>query len=58
MVIERINFLLDIVDFGQRPEPRSSNTSFGLSNSNPGRVDVIALARKVLTSRRDSLFID
>jgi hypothetical protein len=33
------------------------NTSFGLSNSNPGRVGEVALAREVLTSRRNSLFI-
>ena len=28
LVVERINFLLDIVDFGQRPEPRSSKHEF------------------------------
>ena len=28
LAIERINFLLDIVDFGQRPEPRSSKHEF------------------------------
>jgi len=33
------------------------NTSFRLSNSNPGRVDEVALARGYLNSRRNSLFI-
>jgi hypothetical protein len=33
------------------------NTSFRLSNSNPGRVDVVAFACEVRISRRVSLFI-
>ena len=62
--MERRNWLLSVSisswtswTSGNAQNHAVPNTSCGLSNSNPGRVGEVALAREVVTSRRNSLFI-